>query len=137
MTTTVKYTATEAATQDESSLTTAALPTRENLSPLLDQITSLISELDSVKACRVVEVSAKHQKDALIAQGHKPEPSISLATKTDRDGEEAFYESYGENGRLVQHRIGKTLPPDYDISDKKLSKKARARIEQLAGQQVT
>jgi len=137
VTTTAKGTSLDATTQDESSLTTATLPPRETLSPLLEQITSLISQLDSVRACRVVEVSAKHQKDALVAQGHRPEPNISLATKTERDGEEAFYESYTENGRAVQNRIGKTLPPDYDISDKKLSKKARDRIEQLARQQDT
>ncbi len=133
MTTTAKGTATETIVQDESSLTTATLPAREKHSPLLGQITSLISQLDCVRACRVVEVAAKHQKEALIAQGHKPEPSISLTTKTERDGEEAFYESYSENGSVVQHRIGKTLPPDYDIFDKKLSKRAKDRIERLAG----
>ncbi len=132
---TVKGTSTEAPAQDASSLSTATLPAREKLSPLLVEITSLISQLDSVKACRVVEVSAKHQKDALIAQGHKPEPSISLTTKSDRNGEEIFHEAYGENGRLVQRRIGKTLPPDYDLSDKKLSKRAKDRIEQLASKQ--
>ncbi len=134
---TVKGTATEATAQDESSFSTAKLPPRETLSPLLEQITILISQLNNVRACRIVEVSAKHQKDALIAQGHKPEPSVSITTKTEHDGEEAFYEAYGENGKLVQHRIGKTFPPDYDISDKKLSKRAKDRLEQLTRQYHT
>jgi hypothetical protein len=127
--------AAEAAPQEE--LSTATLPARDTTTPLLEQITNLISQFDSVKECRVVEVAAKHQKEVLISQGHKPEPSISLSTRIERDGEEAFYETYGENGRVVQHRIGKTLPFDYDISDKKLSKRARDRIEQLASQQQT
>ncbi len=128
--TTVKGTVIEATAQDESSLSTTTLPTREKLSPppLLEQITSLISQFNSVNACRIVEVLAKKQRNLLLAQGHKPELPVSLSIKVDRKKRLIFYENWPGGGR----RVGETLPADYDISNKMVSRKAQARIDELA-----
>jgi hypothetical protein len=83
---------------------------------------------DSVKACRVVEVSAKKQSNSLIAQGHKSELRVSLTVKVDRKERLVFFENWAGGCRS----IGETLPADYDISNKMVSRKAQSRIDELA-----